>query len=266
MLSYRLNSSLYLLFALVAALCCSGAGARASESAPGIAALVKSLAKPLKAANAKNVVVLDIRTTSEKIHPVGVWLADQISTELRAQYPAIHTIDRSQLRPDNNVVVFEAEANQARAVGADVAVSGDFSAVSNRIGISLTLIQVARPTALETRTGTIPISKEITDLTTEPLPPLELKDGFPQAGRGGISMPVCTHCPPPMYGGMDGSVNLEVIVTTAGRPDRIKVVMTQIPDLTALAIRSVQGWRFKPATGFDGKPVAVILPIWVTFK
>jgi TonB family protein len=242
-----------------------------------ITELVESMAQPLKNAKAKKVIIFDFRGPNEQLHPVGKWLADQVSMTMRRELPKIETIDSSQLTPGNKIadtstdvdVVFAAEIIRARSLGADIIMSGTFARVSDQIGVSLSIARMADlGKTQEYRTGLIPISTEITELTPEPIPGLDLKDGIPHAGTAGISMPICTHCPPAEFprnavGG--GVVHLELVVTTEGRTEKITIIDTPSPELAASAVRAVRGWRFKPAIGFDGKPIAVYAPIQLTF-
>ena len=251
-------------------------GAQNSRSATesAIAALVRSLAEPLKAVKARNVVVLDLRGPDGHLHPVGKWFAEQVSAAIRDEFPKIKTIDRSQLSSNDEIAgtpmdaeaVFQREIHQARLTGADVAITGDFAAVSDQIGVSLGVIKLADlGKTLYVRAGLIPISKQLTDLTPEAIPTLELVDGIPRAGKSGIGMPVCTY-QPNKSSGRSGSVSLEIVVTKDGRPERIKVIKSPDPELAAFAVRAVQSWRCKPALGFDGNPIAVVTPIQITFR
>ncbi len=219
-------------------------------------------------------IVFDLRGPKGQVHPVGKWLADQVSAAIRNQYPKIKTVDRSLLvsegetsgAPMNEGAIFESEIQQTRSVGADVAITGNFAAVSNQIEVSLSVVSLADVgTSYGLRTGLIPISKEIADLMTEPIPALELKDGVPSGGKGGIGMPGCIHCPAPTEAPRSGVVILQVVVTSDGRPERIKVMSTPDSDLAAIAVGTVQAWRFKPVLGFDGNPIAVSIPIQITF-
>jgi TonB family protein len=240
-----------------------------------ITALVRSLAEPLKKAKPRNLVVLGFRATSGRLHPVGKWLADQVSADIRIEYPKINTLDRSKLNSGSDIPetqtdaesIFLNQIHQAQSAGADVVIDGTFAELSNQIGISLSVIILADlPKTLDTRTGLIPISKEISDLSSEAIPGLELKEGVPRGGTGGIGMPDCVRCPSPKGIGRTGVVTLEIVVTNDGRPDRIRVMASPDPDLSAIAVRTVRGWRFKPALGFDGNPIAVFIPIQVTFN
>jgi TonB family protein len=251
-------------------------GAQNSISTPesAIGAMVKNLAEPLKAVKARRVVVLDLRGPDGHLHPVGKWFADQVSVAIRKEFPKVKTIDRAQLSSNDEIAgtpmdteaIFQREVHQARLTGADVAITGDFAAVSDQIGVSLNVIKLADlEKTHEVRTGLIPISKELTDLTSEAIPTLELVDGIPRAGKSGIGMPVCTYAPT-RNSSRSGLVVLEIVVTKDGRPERIKVIKSLDPELAALAIQSVQSWRCKPALGFDGNPIAVVTPIQITFR
>jgi TonB family protein len=197
---------------------------------------------------------------------------------IQKDLPKIKAIDRSQLSPNNANAetsmdvnaIFTAETSRARSLGADVIITGTFARVSDQIGISLSIAKMANlEKTQDVRTGLVPISKEIMDLTPEPIPVLDLKDGIPRAGRSGITMPICTRCPAPESprNAREGDVVLlEIVVTSEGRPERIKIIKSPSPDLADRAVRTVQSWRFKPAIGFDGSPVAVFTPIEVTFR
>ena len=249
---------------------------QSTESA--ITELVKSIAQPLNKANAKKVIVFDFRGPNEQVHPVGKWLADQVSMSIQRNMPKIKATDRLQQTPNNGIaettpdanVIFAAETSRARSLGADVIITGTFARVSDQIGVSLSIARMADlEKTQDVRTGLVPISKEITDLTPEPIPVLELKDGIPRAGMGGIPMPICSRCPAPRFprNARDGDiVLLEIVVTREGRPERIKIIKSPSPELADSAVRTVQSWRFKPAIGFDGSPVAVFAPIEVTFR
>jgi TonB family protein len=243
-----------------------------AESA--LAALVQKLAEPLKAVKAKNVVVLDLRGPNGGLYPAGKWISDHVSVAIKTEFPKLKMIDRSRLipsvetpgTPTENEAVFKTEVQEAQSVGADVYISGNFAEISGQIGVSLDVVKLAGlEKTHDVRSGLIPIPKEMEDQTLQTIPPLQLEDGFPRAGKSGINMPVCSYCPSPRSG-LTGLVKLEIIVTKDGKPDRIKVLKSPSSELAAAAVTMVQTWRFKPATGFDGNPIAVITPIEITFR
>ena len=101
-------------------------GTQASSSEPAIDSLVKTLAEPLKAVKAKNVVVFDLRGPNGGVYPAGKWISDLVSVAMRTEFPKLKIIDRSQLNSDK-VALFEREVKEARSVGADVAIAGNFA-------------------------------------------------------------------------------------------------------------------------------------------
>lgn len=63
---------------------------------------------------------------------------------------------------------------------------------------------------------------------------------------------------------IEGTVELSIIISAAGMPQRFTVTKTLDPGLDKNAIEAVRHWRFKPATK-DGKPVATYATIQMTF-
>jgi TonB family protein len=57
-----------------------------------------------------------------------------------------------------------------------------------------------------------------------------------------------------------------VVITVDGRATDIRVVQSPGLGLDEKAIEAVRTWRFRPAYGPNGKPVATISPIEVTFR
>jgi len=98
--------------------------------------------------------------------------------------------------------------------------------------------------------------------------------GVARAGVNGIGIPVCLYCPAPDYtdearaAKLSGSIILEAVVTPEGRAENISVVKGHSlgMGLDESAIQTVAEWRFTPALGPDGKPVAVLVPLEVTFR
>jgi periplasmic protein TonB len=93
-----------------------------------------------------------------------------------------------------------------------------------------------------------------------------------RAGLNGVGVPVCLYCPIPQYSDearkakYQGTVVLQVTITTDGKAINISVVKSPGLGLEEKAVEAVKGWKFKPAVGPSGKPVATIVPIEVTFR
>jgi protein TonB len=92
-----------------------------------------------------------------------------------------------------------------------------------------------------------------------------------RAGVNGVGVPTCLYCPNPPYSDearkakYQGTVVLQVTITTDGRAIDIKVVKGPGMGLEEKAMEAVQGWKFRPAMGPNGKAVNVTVPIEVTF-
>lgn len=96
-------------------------------------------------------------------------------------------------------------------------------------------------------------------------------DGRVTIGGGPTNYPTCNYCPGPEYPKkarkehIEGTVVLKVIVQPDGRATDIQILKTPRQDFAEKAIEAVQKWRFTPAIGPQGDPVAATVPIEVTF-
>jgi TonB family protein len=94
---------------------------------------------------------------------------------------------------------------------------------------------------------------------------------WPRGGKNGYSSAVCVSCPQPQYTGrplgrvVEGTVVLDISVDEDGRARHIRIQKAMLGGLTEMAIAAVQKWRFKPATGPDGKEAAVRELVTVSF-
>lgn len=91
-------------------------------------------------------------------------------------------------------------------------------------------------------------------------------------GENGVGYPSCAHCPDPDYSPearkkkLEGSVALAVTITPQGVVTDIVVLRRAGYGLDEKAVEAVREWKFKPATGPDGKPVFVRVPIEIMFR
>jgi TonB family protein len=95
--------------------------------------------------------------------------------------------------------------------------------------------------------------------------------GAARAGINGMGVPQCIKCPPPSYTSKaraakyQGTVLLDVTVTSDGKIVYPKVIKDPGLGLTEKALAQVKKWKMKPALGQDGKPVDCRVQIEVTF-
>ena len=230
---------------------------------------------PIIKLKAKSVLVLDLRAPDGHSHPIGKWISERLSLALQKELPNVRVIDRAQLNSKDDfsgdaaddTAIFRHDLTVGRSQKADILITGDFAGTAGQIGVSVTVLKLSQLDKPRVdRTGLVPISAEITSLTKDAIPPLKLEDGLPRGGKGGISSPVCTRCPGPAPGGRrNGLVKLKVIVSRDGRPKSIHVVESPNYDLAEAAVQAIQSWQFKPAIGFDGQPIDVIVPVEIDF-
>jgi TonB family protein len=86
-----------------------------------------------------------------------------------------------------------------------------------------------------------------------------------------VSVPQVVSSPSPTYSDegrkakIEGSVVLILIVDEKGNPTNIRVINSLGMGLDEKAIEAVMGWKFEPAFGQDGKPIAKKIAVEVTF-
>jgi TonB family protein len=91
------------------------------------------------------------------------------------------------------------------------------------------------------------------------------------AGKGGYSYPACIHCgqvqftDPSLRANVTGTVALSVVIGPDGKAQKISVQRALPCGLDQQAIEAIKDWEFRPATGPDGQPAAVVQTVEVTF-
>ncbi|HXC86389.1 MAG TPA: energy transducer TonB [Candidatus Cybelea sp.] len=248
---------------------------------PAVVSLARRIAEPLQKEHVTKVFVADLRGPEGQEHPVGKRLADLLSTALQRDFPGLQVLDRREeggnaegsedLGNQFQPIMLKQERDLARKLGANVVVGGNFAKIQQGIGISLyAKFSSNSPRLLGETNGLIPISDEIAGVSSNPIP-LE-RSGIAGAGIGGTTIPGCIHCPSPNYtdearaAKYQGVVLLEVTVTADGRATYIAIVKGPGKGLDAKAVQAVSNWKFKPAVGPDGHPVAAVVPIEITFR
>jgi TonB family protein len=98
------------------------------------------------------------------------------------------------------------------------------------------------------------------------------KSGPFHPGEDGVGFPTCVYCPYPApseearVAGVVGTVSLRIVIETDGHAADIQIVKGLGYGLDELAVRTVQGWRFKPAMRSDGSPVPTTVPVELNFR
>jgi TonB family protein len=259
------------------------AASRAQTSRTSIDTAISQLAArvaiPLQKVHATKVVFADLKGPDDQTHPVGRWLSDQLADSCNKDFPGLEIIIRPPHEDSaegldeagHQKQAFKSIEEWARSVGANVFVMGTFARAADGIGVSLRAFSTSDPRiSLVEATGLIPVSDEIIGLSPEPIP--SPKGRVARAGVGGVGVPRCIYCPAPRYSGdarkakVEGTVVLQVVITTDGRATNVMIVKDLAKGLGMQAVESVRKWKFKPAAGPDGRPVAVSCPVEVTFR
>ena len=155
-------------------------------------------------------------------------------------------------------------------------VTGSYSGAENGIGVTLvvgTKVKLGQKRSKEKPViEKIALTDEIKSHLMAPLESLVPSDEIFDMVTGGISEPTCRSCKNPYYPenvarrGVQGSVVLSVVVTADGRASNITIVKKLDRELDQEALNVVRTWKFIPGVNVDGKPVAVRVPIEVTFR
>jgi TonB family protein len=242
-----------------------------------VANVAFQIARPLEKEKVKRVIVAELLDADGKPHPVGRFLADKLSAALSKEYPALQTISFSHSQSPIRSVTQddEAEALQetrrwAKKLGAKVVITGSFGRVAQGIVVTLMAMKTGSDHMYAQTSGVVPITDEIAAISTESIP--AVKNRIAKAGVAGVTVPTCVHCPVPSYSEearaakYQGTVVLKVVITTEGVATNIVVMKGPGNGLEQKAIEAVGSWRFRPAVGPNGHPVAVMVPIEVTFR
>ena len=158
----------------------------------------------------------------------------------------------------------------AKRARLDVLILGTLERTTDRYSIALEAIRVADGKLLEADNVSFPRTAFI-DSLSEPFPP---KTDYPiyKVGSEGISWPSCVRCPDPPYNSfareqrISGVSVFQAIVSPDGRIAYAHPVKLLGYGLDEQAYDVIKTWKFKPATNEKHEPVAVVVPIEVTFR
>jgi TonB family protein len=236
------------------------------------------MADAITHAKVKTVVVLDFVGPNNRMTELGQKLADDFSSDLAKSKANLAVQDCAQLRealrknyiaPDE-VKDSKTDSDIARVVKAQVFITGKLSTKNGDLVVETESHQTGDGSSIKRVKVIMPLTQEMNALMNKIIEEGPLAD-FPEPEQKGYSSPVCLNCPPAEFSGaaiaakVQGKVVLNVVVGVDGRAHDVRIVKALPSGLTERAIKAVQGWKFKPATGPDGKPAPVRQIIVVTF-
>ena len=216
--------------------------------------------------------------SADQMDELGRRLADDFRVALLRQNREIMTEDRAATmeRVRTRGLVIENLRSLATVTwlltesGVDAWISGEMSRGVGGLKVKTRAYQVGADVPEYEFETSIPLTEELKALIHE-----KPKSEFPsiaRAGVDGLEYPACIYCPQPDYTAeaarrkLQGAVEMEITIDTSGQAQDIRVKVGLPYGLSQQAIDGVKKWRFRPALGADGKPVAVRLDVEITFQ
>lgn len=239
-------------------------------------ALALKTAGAISKAHEKSVIVADFWSPKDKLTKLGQTLADQFSGELAGlgefqvqdRIRLHEAIEQYSLSPlalrDIDIAVWMAKQSGAKAI-----ILGNVEFVDGRYKLTVGIYTVENEKNLGNFGVTMPAGPNWELLFQTPV---EETIGTGVHDERGYSAPKCEYCPNPRYSGtafqhrVQGVVVLSVIIGTDGRAHEMVVTKNLGFGLDESAVEALNAWRFKPASGPDGKPAAVHMLMEVNFQ
>jgi TonB family protein len=252
--------------------------ARAQQ--PQIDAIAARVAEELNKKHEKTVVVFDFVGPDKKSTALGQKIAGDFTDALKKSSASFSVAGRAQIAQafeENRLstqALYDAEFKLwfAKKLTAAAMVLGTLEPDGENLDIVVDSYIVKDGKALKEFEVTAPLTEQMKLLIDTPADAgKDQSAGLPTSGANGYSVPTCLYCPQAKFSDVavknhtQGTILLVVIVGTDGQAHNIHVLRGISDGLTESAIETVQSWKFKPATGPDGVPVAVRQTIEVTF-
>jgi TonB family protein len=254
---------------------CASAGAQE----PQIDALADQMAAALSQAKLKTVIVFDFLGPDE-MDALGQKLAADFRAALAKSPNGPQVADRSQLLEllkknelvPANVRDAGTEMWLAGQTGLDARISG---ALSNGVGgLKITVdahCNVKSCDRFYEFETSIPLTDDLKALIGGRPNEYDEFASLPRSGQNGYSSVSCINCTYAQFSEealqhkVQGTVILEITIDKDGHAKDIRVKVGLPYGLTQQAVEAVKEWKFKPATGPDGKPAAVRATFETTF-
>ena len=293
------NALRFFAFLVVAFVLPASLEAQASDFEAVASRLSASISQSSKGLEIKpTVLVADFSETHGGINQLGAELATELSRSLAKNTQDFAVAERDSKfdafmnarlspRSGNGAPPVACAAGQAEP---NIVVDGFFDSLDDRIVVLIKATRLEDKKVIFDERISLPLTPELQSLESKPIP---IKDsakedmiwnrpGFTTADSGpeippedardkAYIQPRCLDCPAAQYSDpataakIQGTITLRALIDPDGRPARIIVVEGLPCGLNDRAIETVSGWKFSPATGPGGKPVAVWVKIQVSF-
>jgi len=267
-----------LLFACLVSGVLFGPIAAGQEPGRDVDDLANHIRKQIARAGIRSIVVSDFVTHDGAGSIQGQYLADEFSERLERHEKSFTVIDRKRL--SSALSNAQLSANDLAATDSLQRIGNSLQAEAIVTGTLETAVAqyLVRVTVRRVKDGSVVVSGDQRVKRPAYVDSMVLLDPngpgprIARAGVNGIGIPACLYCPPPEYTDkaraekLQANVVLLVVVNEVGRAGRIVVTKAGDDGLVRRAIEAVRDWKFKPATDQEGRAVAVIVPIEVTFR
>jgi TonB family protein len=247
-----------------------------------------------------NVLVLNFDETHATSTELGPELSNEFAASLRKyaqgfdviQPGGLHLLLADHNLPETVATYPPAMRCYAPDLGVSVLIEGGLDYAGDGVVLRVHAWRAKDHESIFAKMIIVPITAPMEQLMAEPLPDpppfftqekrVWVNKDHPPANdadvvdltkeKTGYAYPSCLHCPHPEYSDaavrpkMEGKIVLRVQVSHDGFPSKISLLQGIPCGLTDKAFEAVEHWKFSPATGPDGAPVAVELPIEVHFR
>jgi TonB family protein len=245
--------------------------------APQIDALAERMAASLSHAKLRAVLVFDF-VGPDGMDAQGQKLAADFRASMAKSEQDLRVVDYSQLlellKKNGLVLANLHDVATARWVvgktDVDVWTYGTLSNSADGLKLTLDAYPVRPADRYFEFNTSLPLSDDLKALIGE-----REKDEFsslPRPGENGYSHPTCIYCPQLQYPTdvllqkFNGTLVLEMTIDPDGHTKDIRVRVGLPFGLTQQAVESATDWKFKPATGPNGRPAAVRETVELTVR
>lgn len=224
--------------------------------------------------NRTSVIVTDIRGPKDVVTEYGQTIADDLSAALAKANPNLNVLSRTgqnfSFNGSGSGDFREGSAAWllAQSLNAEVVVTGNLARHSSSVLLyfrvwDVPAVQNRMPAEkLDEFTLKLSITPEQGDLLGRAVP-LDATPGFRlTAGTKPSSharFPTCIACAGP-YGVGKADVNLLIDISAKGLVTHVEVVSTSNQKISDKVTKTVMSWRFQPAIGPAGQPIAMQIP------
>jgi len=228
-----------------------------------------------------------------KIHTIAVtgFVAPEDATSPRGQYLAallceswfkrheelvivkpvrfVETLKAQKLSP-HDLTIPERLAQVGKILGIDAVMSGSLADSASGFLLTVKVRAVSDGSVVFTTEQSVAHSRVLDSLASTDA---DTTASAPRAGLNGAGTPTCSYAPAPVFPDearkekiTSASVILTVVITEEGQATQVRIARDPGYGFAERAVEKVSEWRCKPALDKDKKPVAVTVPIEVTFR